>query len=108
MTYSRSTLSIVFAFLFCGSLQAQFTTASLGGTVTDASGAVVTDARVTARNTETGFQQTATTTSAGAFIVPRLPVGSYELRVEKPGFALYVQSGITLVVNQAATVTITL
>src|SRR5262245_53381829 len=108
MVYLRSVLGISFVFLFCAPSPAQFTTASLGGTVTDVSGAVVNDARVSAQNTETGFEQIVTTASAGAFILPRLPVGSYELRVEKPGFAVYVQSGITLVVNQAASVTVTL
>jgi len=70
--------------------------------------AVINDARVTARNIDTGLTQTAITTSAGAFIIPRLPVGNYEIKVEKAGFAVYVQSGITLVVNQAASLTVTL
>src|SRR3954454_7567730 len=87
---------------------AQYTTASLGGTVTDTSGGALADARVTARNTETGFTQTTNTDASGAFLFSRLPVGSYELRVEKTGFTEYVQSGITLTVNQAANQMITM
>src|SRR5262249_1129672 len=89
-------------------LAAQYTTANLGGTVADATGASVPDARVTVRNTETGFMQTTTSGSGGAFVFPRLPVGSYELRVEKEGFATYVQSGIRLAVDQAANVSVAL
>jgi len=89
-------------------LQAQYTTASLGGNVVDASGAAVPDAKVTIRNTGTGFTQDTTTAASGSFLFPRLPVGAYELRVEKGGFAAYVQSGITLVVDQAANVSVPL
>ncbi len=87
---------------------AQYTTANLGGVVTDATGAGVPDARVTVRNTETGFTQSTTTGADGAYVFPRLPVGAYELRVEKAGFTTYVQSGITLVVDQVANVPVTL
>jgi len=52
---------------------------------------VLGDARVAARNTETGFVQTVTSDSTGSFLFSRLPVGSYELRVEKPGFSAYVR-----------------
>jgi hypothetical protein len=60
------------------------------------------------RNVDTGFSQSATTDQSGAFLFPRLPVGNYELRVELPGFSTYVQTGITLTVDQAATQTIVL
>ena len=85
-------LCLVFSFHAVG----QYTTASLAGTVVDASGGTLPDAQVTARNTDTGFSQKTTTDAAGAFLFSRLPVGNYELRVEKPGFTSYVQSGITL------------
>lgn len=82
---------------------AQFTTAALNGTITDTSGAVIPEARVTARNTDTNFEQTFISDAAGAYIFPRLPVGRYALRVEKTGFAPYKQEGITLTVSQTAT-----
>ncbi|MGH9468891.1 MAG: TonB-dependent receptor domain-containing protein, partial [Terriglobia bacterium] len=87
---------------------AQYTTATLGGTVTDASGAVVPGAKVTARSTDTGLAKTITTTANGAYLFPALPVGHYDLTVEKSGFSTYVQRGITLTVNQAATQPVTL
>ena len=71
-------------------LSAQFTTASLGGEVRDVSGSTVPEAKVTVRNVDTGFTQTVSSDAAGAFLFSRLPVGSYELRVEKAGFTGYV------------------
>src|SRR2546426_990862 len=57
-------------------LAAQYTTANLGGSVADVTGATVPDARVSVRNTETGFTQTTVSGASGAFVFPRLPVGS--------------------------------
>jgi len=101
-------VTLVALLLLESPLAAQYTTANLGGTVADASGGTVPDARVTVRNTETGFTQTTVSGASGAFVFPRLPVGSYELRVEKEGFATYVQSGIRLAVDQAANVSVAL
>ncbi len=87
---------------------AQYTTASLAGTVLDSSGAMIPDARVTVRNVDTGFTQEVQTDSGGAFLFSRLPVGNYELKVEKRGFSTYVQAGISLNVDRAANRVITM
>lgn len=84
-------------------LLAQFTTASLSGRVTDSSGAVIPGAAVTVLNTGTARTLTAETDQAGQYSFPILPVGTYKLTVKKSGFQTYVQSGIVLTVNQAAT-----
>ncbi|HXJ38717.1 MAG TPA: carboxypeptidase-like regulatory domain-containing protein, partial [Bryobacteraceae bacterium] len=89
-------------------LLAQYTTASLGGAVTDGTGAAVPATSVTVRNPETGFTQNTTSGADGAFLFPRLPVGSYQLKVEKEGFAAYERTGITLTVDQSATVDVAL
>ena len=77
-------------------VEAQYTTASLGGSVSDASGAAIPEAQITARNVDTGFTQTTTTDSSGGFLFSRLPIGNYELRCEKSGFSVYQQTGIRL------------
>ena len=87
---------------------AQYTTASLAGTVSDPSGAAVSDARVTVENLETGLQKSTQTGTRGTFSLTALPVGRYQIAVEKQGFGRYVQSGITLVLDQTATVPIQL
>ena len=90
-----------------GALWAQVT-ASIIGTVKDASGAVVPGATVVVKHLETGTLRTTETDSNGNFTVPSLRVGQYELSAEKLGFKKGVLQGITLVVAQEAVVNITL
>ena len=101
---------VVFAFASFGAvpLFAQYTTGSLGGTVEDPAGAVVPDATVTAQNEGTGLSRTVTSQASGEFLFPALPIGNYKLTVTKAGFSTYVQTGIVLTVNQAATQTVRL
>src|SRR5688572_22535504 len=80
----------------------QFTTASLSGTVRDSSAAGIPDATVNVLNVSTGFTQEVVTGSNGAFLFPRLPIGTYVLRIEKQGFSAYVQDQIALNVDQSA------
>src|SRR5437764_10301671 len=87
---------------------AQFTTASLSGLLLDASGASLPDAQITVRNVDTGFSLTIKSDADGSFLFSRLPVGTYQMTVEKPGFTTYVQSGIQLSVNQNANLTVTM
>ena len=82
--------------------------AALSGVVRDATGAVVPDAAITVRNTETGLTRAAETGVNGGYTVSALPVGPYELTVEKTGFKQQVRMGIRLVVGQEAVVNFTL
>ena len=91
-------------FLAALPLQAQLPTAKVAGTVTDPSGAVLPAAKVTLTNTSNGFVYTAVSNASGEYVVPNLAPANYTLRVEAKGFNTYVQEGILLVVNQAATV----
>ncbi|HYO81958.1 MAG TPA: TonB-dependent receptor [Bryobacteraceae bacterium] len=84
------------------SVVAQTTTGDILGTVRDSSGAVMTDAKVTVRNIETNITGGTVSATDGSFRVPLLPSGTYELTVEKQGFARYVQRPITLRLNQQA------
>jgi hypothetical protein len=112
MIRRKAPVSIVGALLLVlawnGPVSAQFTTASLNGIVVDPSGAAVPAAKVSVRNTGTGFELTTTTEDTGLYVFPRLPVGSYTLRVEKEGFSTYVQDGIVLTVNRSATQNVSL
>src|SRR5712691_12342934 len=67
---------------------AQFDTASVVGTVKDASGATVPDAKVTLTNTETGVSVVRTTTSDGTYEFATVRPGLYVVTAEKSGFAL--------------------
>src|SRR5438552_19039362 len=78
---------------------AQRITASIRGTVTDPTSAVVAGATVTVRNEATGLTRTTKTNSAGNYSFDELPVGSYRIEVSFSGFKSAVKSGI--VVNVA-------
>ncbi|MGO8790963.1 MAG: carboxypeptidase regulatory-like domain-containing protein [Terriglobia bacterium] len=91
-------------FLAALPLQAQLPTAKVAGTVTDPSGAVIPGAKITLTNTSNGFVYIGIANGSGEYVVPNLAPANYTLRVEAKGFNTYVQQGIGLVVNQAATV----
>ncbi|MBI4888277.1 MAG: TonB-dependent receptor [Acidobacteria bacterium] len=79
-------------------------TAALNGRVTDESGAVLPGVTVTATQTDTGFSRSVVTDGGGAYVMPNLPVGPYQLEISLPGFRTYMRTGIVLQV--AATPTI--
>lgn len=99
---------LAMAILADASLSAQQITGSIRGTVVDPSGAVVQGAAVNAKQTETGLTRTVVTDSTGAYILLELPVGHYELQIEAKGFQKYVQQGVTLNVNETATIPVRL
>ncbi len=90
------------SFLAVGLLYGQVTSGTILGAVQDPSGAQVANAKVTVRNLDTNASQTFATSSDGLFRFPLLPVGSYEITVEAPGFAKYVQGPIVLRLNAEA------
>jgi hypothetical protein len=75
--------------------------ASMSGTVTDPSGAVIAGATVTATNVDTGVATTQTTNAQGFYSFQELPLGTYTISVQQTGFKAYAQTGIVLYVNSA-------
>ncbi|MBS1828724.1 MAG: carboxypeptidase regulatory-like domain-containing protein [Acidobacteria bacterium] len=83
--------------LLAASAFAQTTgTATLVGTLTDKSGAIIPGANISIVNTETQFVYTGQTNAEGGYYIPNLNPGSYRLTVEAQGFKKYVREGITL------------
>lgn len=80
--------------------RAQTNTATIGGTVSDSTGAVVAAAKVKATNTGTGASRAAVSNELGIFSFPALPPGTYEVAVEKEGFKKSVRSNIALNVQE--------
>jgi hypothetical protein len=91
-----------------GLAYSQAVNATLLGTVTDASGAVVPNAKVTITETQTGVAHAMQTNESGNWIVPDLPPGVYAASVEATGFKKEIRRDITLVVDTATRVDIQL
>src|SRR5881396_2439841 len=87
---------------------AQNSTATILGTVKDASGALIPGVSITVKHTESGLTRTVVSGERGGYNVPLLPVGAYEITTTMPGFKQVVRSGINLVVGQEAVVDLTL
>src|SRR5260370_14085820 len=80
----------------------QDVTATITGTVSDPSGAPIVGASVTAKDTDRGTLHTAQTNEAGVYNVVRVPVGTYDVKVEAKGFQTSLVSSVTLLLNQTA------
>jgi hypothetical protein len=87
---------------------AQMDTGTIGGTVSDATGAVIPGASVKVTNTLTGISFETTTNDVGRYIAPALRVGPYAVNVEARGFKKAVVTGLTLQVNQTMVADVTM
>ncbi|HEV2486851.1 MAG TPA: TonB-dependent receptor [Terracidiphilus sp.] len=81
---------------------------TIGGTVTDQSGAMVPGAKVTITETGTGFSRGAVTDSGGYYVVPNLRPTQYNVTVVANGFEKFEAQNVSLLANQAATVDVNL
>ena len=105
---SRTAGFIALIALGTGLVFAQGSTATILGTVRDASGAVLPAASIAVKHLETGLTRTAEADTSGSYSVPSLPVGAYEMTAEKMGFRREVRRGIELAVAQEAVVNLIL
>ncbi|PYQ13880.1 MAG: TonB-dependent receptor, partial [Acidobacteria bacterium] len=80
--------------------RAQIDTASIVGTVTDASGAVLAGATVTATQEGTGSSFTTMTNAKGQYVLPNLKIGRYTVTVELQGFKKAIRQAIQLHVQE--------
>jgi Carboxypeptidase regulatory-like domain/TonB dependent receptor len=96
--------------LACAALtmRAQQITGSIHGSIIDSSGAMVESALVTVTQVETGLVRSVKSDRSGNYLFVELPVGHYRVEVEATGFRTYVQGGVSLHVNESATVPVRL
>jgi len=87
---------------------AQSPLATINGVVTDSMAATVPDAAVVATNIETGYRFAAKTNLSGFYSLRALPIGSYIVSVEHPGFRHYARQGISLTTGQSLQMDISL
>lgn len=99
----RLVLIILALSLAAPSLLAQIDRASLNGTVTDPSGAVIPGVRVSAISLETGKEREVVTNQRGIYVVPALPVGGYTIVFSHDGFETVRNQGVVVRVGQTLT-----
>lgn len=110
-THTKAIRLIAIAVLvFCSLMpsNAQTITGSVNGTVTDPSGAVIADAKVTVTNVETGIKTDTPTNADGIYNIRFLQIGNYKVTVEAPGFAVSTFGPFTLETGQNAKIDVRL
>lgn len=95
------TLFTVLVAAACG--YAQMTNGSISGTLVDGQGAVIPQAKITLKNTQRDLTQTQSTDTAGNFVFPSLPPGTYELTFTATGFKTLERKDVVVLVNQRLT-----
>lgn len=100
--FMRALLVLTMVGGLAGSAFAQ--NAQVAGTLKDQSGGVLPGATVTAKNDETGLTRLAISEAEGGYRLAALPPGTYTITAELPGFNTEVRKGLTLVIDQTATV----
>jgi hypothetical protein len=98
---------VVLLLVSVGACSAQ-STATLAGTVTDPTGAVVPSASVKVRSLATNMVRETVSDSAGAYVMPSLQPGDYEIRTTAAGFGTSVIKSVTLQVDQSVTANVKL
>ncbi|HEX4785324.1 MAG TPA: TonB-dependent receptor [Candidatus Sulfotelmatobacter sp.] len=92
----RARITLVFVLLAALSMSAQTFRGTILGTVTDPSGAVISGAKVTAKNVGTRLERTAETSADGSYSISELPVGTYTVSVVQTGFQTFVATGVNV------------
>jgi len=92
----RAHIVLVFVLLSAVSLAAQSFRGTILGTATDAQGAVVAGATVTAKNVGTGLQRSTETSADGSYALVELPIGTYTVTITLVGFRTFVATGVTV------------
>lgn len=85
-------------------LTAQIGTGTISGVVADSTGAVLAGATLTVTNVETGFVNNVTANDHGRYVLPDLPVGTYEVKAAQKGFQTQVFKAVRLAVGSSIVV----
>jgi hypothetical protein len=95
-------LAGLLAFFLALTAEAQVVGGTLSGTITDSTGAAVRDAKVVVHNDETGNERRLVTGADGRYAAPSIPVGTYTVSAEAPGFTVQRRTAIPLTVGESS------
>ncbi len=100
--FAQSTARLLIASLLTAgaALAQQSGTAGIYGTISDSQGAIMPQAKITLIHLERNQARTATPNDQGQYSFPQLPIGTYSLMVEQPGFKSFEQRNVELAVNE--------
>jgi Carboxypeptidase regulatory-like domain/TonB dependent receptor len=104
---AATTALLIAVFLMLGVPKASYgqgITGSITGTVTDPSGAAISKATVTITNVDTSATRIIQTSDAGTYEVTQLLPGTYTVKVDRSGFKVFEQKGVTIQIDQVAVV----
>ena len=99
---------LLLSLLIAAPALAQRVASTIRGTVSDPTAAVIVGAKVTVKNEATGLTRTTETNASGAYAFADLPIGTYTIEIEYPGFKSSVTRGILLNVADVRQILITL
>jgi hypothetical protein len=108
MTNRKTLLLVMLVELVAVVALGQTTTATLSGLIRDESGAVIPEAKISAKNIRTGTTRESAADTEGRYILTNLEPGEYELRAARTGFRQVVRTGVVLTIGGASAVDLTL
>ncbi len=95
MRHTKLPIALLFLLTFAHAAFGQ-TGGVITGVISDPAGAVISNAPIEAKNSETGVVVSAATSATGNYVLGDLPAGTYEISTNVPGFKRYVRTGITV------------
>lgn len=100
--FSRGVLPLLFS--FAAAFAQTMGTGTITGTLSDPSGALVAQARITAKNLSTGIERTALSDAQGLYVIPAVQVGTYQIQAGHEGFKTVTQENVHLDIDTTVTV----
>ena len=106
--FSYVVLCMVLLLVAVATVHPQTVSGTLRGTVTDTNGALVPNATVTVRNTETGLERTVVTSDEGLYNIPFLPIGNYTVETSRTDFNKVTRENVRVSLNETTVVNVQL
>src|SRR5262249_50868081 len=98
---SRLFITILACLLAAATAEAQTFSGQISGVVRDTTGAGIPGVTLTARNAGTNFTRTIISNESGVYVMPAIPIGTYDITAELSGFQTQIRKGVTLQVDDS-------